>query len=357
MGNKNVIQISGLSDIQDLQESAEKDFFIVSEKFKSQLQGLFQEDTEPETDKRIQERAAKASVWFQDKFSKVFSDLVEKLYVETDNKELGKRINIGLENLKQEIKVKLAGVKSCKKGFVLVDYLHGVSTAKVDLSSKKIKKPKAPVYSESDIDHPELFQELKEWRTDKAKQDGVPAFFIMHQKVLVQIVINLPQNADELEKLPGMGPKTIEKYGEDILDMVVEYRKQHKITKVILPEPADIPEKKVSGKKSQPGLDTKKISFDMFNDGLSMAQIAAKRELAESTIEGHLGFFVEQGELDIDKLVSPEKQKTIKKTLVQNHVNPLRTVKDKLGSKDNYSYGDIKLVISYLKYLALKQKS
>jgi len=136
--------------------------------------------------------------------------------------------------------------------------------------------------------------------------------------------------------------------------MVVEYRKQHKITKVILPEPADIPEKKVSGKKSQPGLDTKKISFDMFNDGLSMAQIAAKRELAESTIQGHLGFFVEQGELDIDKLVSPEKQKAIKKTLAQNHDNPLRTVKDKLGSKDNYSYGDIKLVISYLKYLATK---
>ena len=354
MGNKNVIQISGLPDIQDLQESAEKDVFIVSEKFKSQLQGLFQEDTEPETDKRIQERAAKASAWFQDKFSKVFSDLVEKLYVETDNKELGKRINIGLENLKQEIKVKLAGVKSCKKGFMLVDYLHGVSTAKVDLSSKKMKKPKAPVYSESDIDHPELFQALKEWRTDKAKQDDVPPFFIMHQKVLIQIVINLPQNRSELEKLPGVGPKTIEKYGDDILDMVVEYRKHNKITKVILPEPADIPEKKVSGKKSQPGLDTKQISFDMFNDGLTIPQIATERELVESTIQGHLGFFVENGELDIDKLVSPEKQKAIKEKLSQSHDYSLRTIKDKLGDKENYSYGDIKLVISHLKYLATK---
>lgn len=176
----------------------------------------------------------------------------------------------------------------------------------------------------------------------------------MHQKVLIQIVINLPQNADELEKLPGMGPKTIEKYGEDILDMVVEYRKQHKITEVILPEPADIPEKKISGKKSQPGLDTKKISFDMFNDGLTIPQIATERELVESTIQGHLGFFVENGELDIDKLVSPEKQKAIKATLAQNHDNPLKTIKDKLGSKDNYSYGDIKLVISHLKYLVTR---
>jgi uncharacterized protein YpbB len=92
----------------------------------------------------------------------------------------------------------------------------------------------------------------------------------------------------------------------------------------------------------------------MLNDGLSISQIAAKRELAESTIEGHLGFFVEKGELNIDKLVSPEKQKAIKETLAQNHDNPLRTIKDKLGDKDNYSYGDIKLVISHLKYLVTK---
>ena len=92
----------------------------------------------------------------------------------------------------------------------------------------------------------------------------------------------------------------------------------------------------------------------MLNDGLSMAQIAAKRELAESTIQGHLGFFVESGELDIDKLVPPEKQKAIKTKLSQNNDYSLRTIKDKLGDKENYSYGDIKLVISHLKYLATK---
>jgi len=176
----------------------------------------------------------------------------------------------------------------------------------------------------------------------------------MHQKVLIQIVMNLPQDTKELEMIAGMGPKTIKKYGDDILDMVIKYRKQHKITKVILPEPLKTPEKQLAAKKNQSGLNTKQISFDMFNNGLSIDQIAEKRELVVSTIQGHLGFFVENGELNIDKLVSPAKQKKIKQILSQVHDNSLKTVRDQLGDKDNYSYGDIKLVISHLKYLACK---
>ena len=354
MGNQNVIHISGLSDIENLQESAEKDIFTVSEKFKNQLQGIFQDNIEPEADKRIQERTRKASVWFQDKFSLVFDDIMTKLHVETDNKELGKRVNNTIENLRQEIKLKRSGVISCEKGFFLSNYLNSVSKAKIDLPATKIKKTKSPDYSASDIEHPQLFQALKDWRTEKAQQDDVPAFYIMHQKVLIQIVMNLPQDTKELEMIAGMGPKTIKKYGDDILDMVIKYRKQHKITKVILPEPLKTPEKQLAAKKNQSGLNTKQISFDMFNNGLSIDQIAEKRELVVSTIQGHLGFFVENGELNIDKLVSPAKQKKIKQILSQVHDNSLKTVRDQLGDKDNYSYGDIKLVISHLKYLACK---
>ncbi len=374
IGNKNTVQVSGLADIESLLESFENDIFVVGEKFKTQLEGLFQEDNQPETDTRIQERTSKASAWFHEKFTMIFHDLVEKIYVETDNQELGKRIYNSFENLKLEIKVKLSGVKSCEKGFCLSHYLNEVSKAKVEMPQKRPKKPKLPLYNEADIEHPQLFQELKEWRTKKAKKDDVPAFYIMHQKVLIQIVINLPQNKNELKKIAGVGPKTIEKYGQDVLDMVISYRKQHKITKVTLPKPVKMSENQASAKKSESESEsetnTKQISYDMFNKGLTIAKIAAKRELVESTIQGHLGFFVENGELDIDKLVPLEKQLAIKEELSKSKDNSLRTVKKALDSKDNYScgdiqsddiqsdnikYGDIKLVISHLKYLACKK--
>ena len=376
-GNKNVLQLSGLQDdIGDLQESARREIFIVSEKFKNQLQNIFQENLniQPEKDRRIQERTGKASAWFQDKFSMIFNDLVEKLYIETDNKELGKRVDNSLNNLKQEIKIKLEGIKSCEKGFVLADYLHNISVAKVDLSSKRSKKskkakknqmPKLPTYSESDIEHPELFLQLKEWRFQKAKSEEVSPFMVMHQKVLVQIVIYLPENKKELKKIKGVGKVIIGKYGQDILDMVLDYRKQHNITQVILPEPSIMHEQqhskkestssKSSAKKVTSGLDTKQISFDLFNKGLTIAQIAEKREFVKSTIQGHLAFFIEKGKMDIDKLVSFEKQEAIKEELSRTTDNSLKKVKDKL--EIDCSYGDIKLVISHLKYLTSIQQT
>ncbi|MBW2649973.1 MAG: helix-turn-helix domain-containing protein, partial [Deltaproteobacteria bacterium] len=66
------------------------------------------------------------------------------------------------------------------------------------------------------------------------------------------------------------------------------------------------------------------------------------------TIEGHLAFFVEKGELDIDKLLSPEKQQAIEKELAVDHNNSLSEVKNVLG--DDYSYGEIKMMLACQKH-------
>ena len=53
----------------------------------------------------------------------------------------------------------------------------------------------------------------------------------------------------------------------------------------------------------------------MFLDGLTIAEIAKERGLVQSTIEGHLCFFVENGRLDINKLLSSEQQQAISEKL------------------------------------------
>ncbi|MCF6185966.1 MAG: hypothetical protein L3J49_00595 [Desulfobulbaceae bacterium] len=47
----------------------------------------------------------------------------------------------------------------------------------------------------------------------------------------------MPENCPDLEKIKGVGKKTIEKYGRELVDLVASYRKTHGIDKVILPEP------------------------------------------------------------------------------------------------------------------------
>ncbi len=80
--------------------------------------------------------------------------------------------------------------------------------------------------------------------------------------------------------------------------------------------------------------------------------IAEERGLVQSTIEGHLGFFVEKGKLDIDKLLSSEKQQAIEKKLAAEQNNTLSKIKKDLG--DDYSYGEIKMMLAHRKHLASK---
>ncbi len=350
LGNAGLVQVSGVSDMGRLREMAEKDVFSVGEKFSRQLQTLFTEDALPESDAHILERIGKASKWFQGKFSIIFDDVVKKFRLETDNQELRKQIGNTLNYLKQEIVVKLAGITSCEKGFSPSHYLRSLSKAEIDFSPEKMTKPQAPDYGESDIEHPELFRQFKEWRTLKAKEQGVPPFQILHQRVLIQIAVHLPDSRIALKKIKGVGRKTIEKYGEDLLEMVTAYRKKHGIAHVTLPTVNDTAGGKSPSVKSAPGSNTRQTSFDMFNRGLTVPGIAKERGLAESTIEGHLCSFIETGELNIDRLLSPERQSAIEVAMKNVSENFLNEIKNKLG--DDYSYGEIKWMAAHRKYQA-----
>ncbi|MEA1968891.1 MAG: helix-turn-helix domain-containing protein [Thermodesulfobacteriota bacterium] len=347
LGNARVVQISGVADICQLEKTAIKDIFVVSENFKRQLRTIFADGNLPESDSVILERISKASAWFQEKFATVFGEPMQTLRIETDNTELRKKIGNVLNNLKKEIAIKVSGVQCCEKEFSPSIYLHAVSAAEMDFTPVKEKKYQPAGCTESDVDHPELFQNLKAWRSRKAHEKKIAHFQILHQRVLIEIVVFLPDNISALKKINGVGSKTIEKYGEEIVELVLAYRKKHGIDKVVPAEPKNTPVKKEESLSS-----TKQTSFDMFNNGLTIAGIAKERGLVQSTIEGHLSFFVEKGELDINRLLSPEKQKAIEKELAIPHNNSLSEIKKALG--DDYSYGEIRMMLALQKHLALK---
>jgi len=350
LGNARVVQISGVEDIRQLEKKATEDIFLVSEKFRRQLRTIFTDGGLPESDAVILERINKASAWFQEKFTEIFEESVPKLHVETDNTELRKKVGNALSNLKKEIAVKVAGVQCCEKGFTPSSFLRAVSAAEIDFTPEKEKKRRPPAYTESDVAHPELFQTLKDWRSRKAMEEEVAHFQVLHQQVLLQIAVCLPDNTADLRKINGVGKKTIEKYGKELVKVVLAYREKHGIDTVVLPEPKKLPEESPPVKDVAPPFGTKQTSLDMFNNGLTIARIAQERGLVQSTIEGHLAFFVEKGKLDINKLLSPEKQQAIEKELATDHNNSLSEVKNALGN--DYSYGEIKMMLACQKHLA-----
>ena len=118
---------------------------------------------------------------------------------------------------------------------------------------------------------------------------------------------------------------------------------------------------KTAFKGKSGGSDTRQITFDLFViKSLPVARIAEERGLVESTIQGHLAFFVEKGQLGIEKVIDGETQKIIEKAVAkiqEQSENPsevrggfMKSVKEELG--DACSYGDIRLVLAHLKYQA-----
>ena len=65
-----------------------------------------------------------------------------------------------------------------------------------------------------------LVDALRQWRSARAREQGVPAFVILHDKTLHELAARLPQNASELLNVPGIGQAKAERYGDAILEIV-----------------------------------------------------------------------------------------------------------------------------------------
>lgn len=64
---------------------------------------------------------------------------------------------------------------------------------------------------------PALLEGLKSWRLEEARKRQVPAFTILHDRVLAAIAAAHPQTEAELLTITGIGPTLARKYGQQIL--------------------------------------------------------------------------------------------------------------------------------------------
>ena len=68
-----------------------------------------------------------------------------------------------------------------------------------------------------------LWQALRQWRLAKARADDVPAYVICGDKTLREIVEKLPESLADLRKVYGMGEAKIDKFGDEIVEVVAQY--------------------------------------------------------------------------------------------------------------------------------------
>ncbi len=72
-----------------------------------------------------------------------------------------------------------------------------------------------------DVDE-QLFAELREWRLQQAKAQAQPAFCVFTDATLTAIAEARPSGVAELVRIPGVGQRKLDRYGEDVLAIVAK---------------------------------------------------------------------------------------------------------------------------------------
>ena len=65
-----------------------------------------------------------------------------------------------------------------------------------------------------------LFERLRAWRLDRAREDEVPAYVVLHDATLRELATAKPENERDLAAVKGFGPTKLERYGEDVLAVI-----------------------------------------------------------------------------------------------------------------------------------------
>ncbi len=335
--------------IEQVSIQADTEIFKVSDKFKHQLHSIIakintSDQVLPEDDPHLQERIVKASAYFSEKLEQGLKQWAFSIYFSTDNKDIAKKIKRAMEFLQHNLSIKQAALESCQKSFSSTCYLQAIAKAEINFKAQSSTKKDDIDYFSLDIKHPELFESLKKWRTEQADKEGVGNHQILHQRVMIQIAIVLPDSHITLKKIKGIGKRTLEKYAETIIELVADYCQKNNIA-TNQPMQFELSDDKTKTLQNTPS-DTQQMSFELYQSGKSIDEIAQERGFINSTIENHLAYFIERGKLEIMDFVNQKKTERIQASITENGPDSLKVIKEDLG--DDYSYGEIRMVMAHL---------
>lgn len=178
---------------------------------------------------RLQERVAAAATYFGGRVAALRPLLLAAEAVETDNKTVGRRWKEAFAEARLLVGAKQRLMGYAATGFDVRGYLaeralallpDEPETAKAARRKRGLGKADVP----SDLLHPVLFDALRRWRSGRASEAGLPPYMVLQQKALMGIANLCPATLADLSRVPYVGKKTVEQYGEELLAIVAEYR-------------------------------------------------------------------------------------------------------------------------------------
>jgi ATP-dependent DNA helicase RecQ len=185
----------------------------------------------------------------------------------------------------------------------------------------------------------ELRDYIREWRREMSKEQGVPAYIVMHDTALEDLCRRRPTSLAELLGVSGFGERKTELYGQSILDALARFDKGARA--------APLPEK-----RSRPAEDT----LHLLAEGRTFEEIARIRGRQLASVVGLVADLVEKGKLEFQSAwVETDKQKSIESACARLGIQWLKPLKEALPPE--ISFEEIRLIVARLRQQQLRESA
>ncbi len=314
-------------------------------KFNRHIVAMLKDEPTIEKNEALQLRLKDAANHFVPRLN-ILLDEVKKHPLITEHKETADLVNEHLLSVSMGLFTVQYFLSYCKNNFTLLGYLkHKLDFAEPRFSITCYASSKR--VSNTDSPNAVLYETLKRWRDMVCEDESMPIFMLASHVMLKDICTYLPRNKRDLLLIKGFGKAKIDKYGDDILDAIIQYCEENNIAEVAIPQKATSRKTKTTNTEKVVKDDTKQSTYSLFKAGKTIAEIAKERNLTPQTIEGHMAAFIEKGLEPIDSFMDKKKFETIAEVMKIKGEKSLTEVKELLPKA---SFGDLRMVEAALKF-------
>jgi ATP-dependent DNA helicase RecQ len=212
-----------------------------------------------------------------------------------------------------------------------VESRSAVRKARKTLAATLASRPEVEPAVEPDS---ELRDYLREWRRSMAKEQGMPAYVVLHDTTLEEICRIRPSSVAELMEITGIGERKAELYGKDILAALKRYEEGARAS--ALPQ-----------KLTAPGLETLKL----LKEGKTLEDIAATRGRQIATVVNTIAALVESGQVEFQPAWIDRNRDAVITAACEraglDNLTRLKPLKEVLPPE--ISYEEIRLVVARLR--------
>jgi len=173
-----------------------------------------------------------------------------------------------------------------------------------------------------------LFERLRKLRHTIALEENIPAYLVFNDATLKEIEHERPMSDQEFLEISGVGQRKLEVYGTLFINEVIAFTNEKKVTK----------------NKS----DTHKVTYELYQEGLSIDEIAEKRKLKSTTIFSHIAKLYTDGkDVNIYEFIDKNDVEEVKKAkLILKNVEGLKPYFEHFN--EQMDYATIRLALSVI---------